>query len=142
MKGSLPQGPPAYPRNSEYLMLSQESEKEIRDVATRSERYGGAIITMDGHNYSYSSSSSLDGVSTRHGWELGVNQTRVEMGINQIWVGLEDGYQPYTGGIRRWVSTRHGWDWKMGINQTRVGLEDGCQPDKGGVGRWVSTRHG
>ena len=56
------------------------------------------------------------------------------MGVNQTWVGLEDGYEPDTGG--RWVSTRLGWE--MGVNQTQLG--DGCQPDTGG--RWVSTRHG
>ena len=31
LKRSLPQGPPAHPRNTEYPRLSEESEKESRD---------------------------------------------------------------------------------------------------------------
>ena len=38
LKGSLPQGPTAHPRNMEYLRLKlvkEESEKESRDEATQ-----------------------------------------------------------------------------------------------------------
>ena len=35
LKESHPQGPPAHPRNMEYLRLSEESEKESRDEATQ-----------------------------------------------------------------------------------------------------------
>ena len=35
LKGSLTQGPPAHPRNTEYLRLSEESEKESGDEATQ-----------------------------------------------------------------------------------------------------------
>ena len=35
LKGSLPLGPPAYPRNTEYPRLSEESEKESRDEASQ-----------------------------------------------------------------------------------------------------------
>ena len=42
LKGSLPKGPSAHPRNTENLRLSDESEKESTDEATQ-ERYGGAV---------------------------------------------------------------------------------------------------
>ena len=35
LKGSLPQGPSAHPRNTEYPKLSEESEKESRDEVTQ-----------------------------------------------------------------------------------------------------------
>ena len=35
LKGSLPQGPSAHPRNAEYPRLSEESEKESRDEVTQ-----------------------------------------------------------------------------------------------------------
>ena len=35
LKGSLPQGPSAHPRNTEDPRLSEESEKESRDEATQ-----------------------------------------------------------------------------------------------------------
>ena len=35
LKGSLLQGPLAHPWNTEYLRLSEESEKESRDKATQ-----------------------------------------------------------------------------------------------------------
>ena len=35
LKGSLPQSPPAHPRNTEDPRLSEESEKESRDEAAR-----------------------------------------------------------------------------------------------------------
>ena len=35
LKGSVPQGPPAHPRNTEYPRLSEESEKESRDETTQ-----------------------------------------------------------------------------------------------------------
>ena len=35
LKGSLPHDPPAHPKNTEYPRLSEESEKDSRDKATR-----------------------------------------------------------------------------------------------------------
>ena len=35
LKGSLPQGPSAHPRNTEYRRLSEDSEKESRDEVTQ-----------------------------------------------------------------------------------------------------------
>ena len=42
LKGSFPQGPPAHPRNTEYLQLSESLMREGEKRWSNSERYGGA----------------------------------------------------------------------------------------------------